>query len=88
MGRLPGGVRLLAAVAGPRALSVFDEAPLSLPLALALGSEGSGLDPRIETASSHRVRIPIARDVESLNVAAAGAIVMFEIARRAGILQN
>lgn len=88
MGRLPGGVRLLAAVAGLRALSVFDEAPLSLPLALALGSEGSGLDPRIETASSHQVRIPIARDVESLNVAAAGAIVMFEIARRAGILQN
>jgi len=88
LGKVPGGVRLLAAVAGPGALSLFDEAPLSLPLALALGSEGSGLDPKIEKASSHRVRIPCARNVESLNVAAAGAIVMFEIARRVGILRS
>lgn len=86
--QLPRGLALVAAVAGPGALSVFDEAPLSLPLALALGSEGSGLDAGIESASSHRVRIPGARPVESLNVAAAGAIVMFEIARRAGILRN
>jgi len=86
--RLPRDLALAAAVAGPGALSVFDEAPLSLPLALALGSEGSGLDPRIERASSRRIRVPSARDVESLNVAAAGAIVMFEIARRAGILRN
>ncbi len=85
--RLPGGFSLVAAVAGPGALSVFEGALLSLPLALALGSEGSGLDPGIEGASSHRVRIPMARNVESLNVAAAGAIVMFEIARRAGILR-
>lgn len=86
--RLPRDLALAAAVAGPGALSVFDEAPLSLPIALALGSEGSGLDPRIERASSRRIRIPSAREVESLNVAAAGAIVMFEIARRAGILRN
>lgn len=84
---LPPRIRLAAAVAGAGALSAFDEAPLSLPMALALGSEGSGLNPRIEGAASHRVRIPTARKVESLNVAAAGAIVMFEIARRAGILQ-
>jgi len=88
LGKLPKGIRLVAAVAGPGARSVFDEAPLSLPLALALGSEGSGLDPRIDGASSRRIRIPSARRVESLNVAAAGAVVMFEIARRAGILRN
>lgn len=87
-GRLPGGTALVAAVAGPGALSVFDDALPSLPLALALGSEGSGLDPGLERAASHRVRIPGARAVESLNVAAAGAIVMFEIARRAGILRS
>lgn len=86
--QLPRGLALAAAVAAPGALSVFDEAPLSLPLALALGSEGAGLDPLIEGASSHRVRIPSARPIESLNVAAAGAIVMFEIARRAGILRS
>lgn len=81
-------IDLVAAVAGPLAVSLFGEASLTLPLALALGSEGSGLDPRIEKAASRRVRIPGAREVESLNVAAAGAIALFEIARRAGLLRN
>jgi TrmH family RNA methyltransferase len=85
--RLPRGLTLAAAVVGPGSVSVFD-APLGLPLALALGSEGSGLDPRVEAASTHRVVVPNARKVESLNVAAAGAIVMFEIARRAGLLRS
>ncbi len=84
---LPSGLTLAAAVAGPGASSLF-EAALDLPLALALGSEGSGLDPRLEAASSVRIRVPSAGKVESLNVAAAGAIALFEIARRAGILRN
>ena len=82
---LPAPTRLMAATVGPLAASIF-EAPIDLPLALALGSEGSGLSARIEGAAQHRIRIPVARPVESLNVAAAGAIVMFEIARRAGKL--
>jgi tRNA G18 (ribose-2'-O)-methylase SpoU len=85
---LPPGLRLAAAVAGQGAVSVFAGTPLGLPLALALGSEGSGLDPRIEDAATQRVRVPSARRVESLNVGAAGAILMFEIARRAGILRS
>ena len=84
---LPARMALVAAVAGPGSGSAFD-ASLPLPLALALGSEGSGLDPRIESASRTRVRVPVARGVESLNVAAAGAIVLFEIARRAGFLRQ
>jgi TrmH family RNA methyltransferase len=84
---LPPGLCLAATVVGPGSISVF-EAPLNLPLALALGSEGSGLDPRVEAAASMRIRVPIAGKVESLNVAAAGAIALFEIARRAGTLRN
>jgi len=83
---LPTGTRLAAAAAGAAAGNVFASAPLELPVALALGSEGSGLDPRLEGAASVRLRVPLAREVESLNMAAAGAVVMFEIARRAGIL--
>ncbi len=56
-------------------------------MAIALGSEGSGLTSQIEKAASVRLRVPSAAKVESLNVAAAGAVVMFEIARRAGRLQ-
>jgi tRNA G18 (ribose-2'-O)-methylase SpoU len=59
---------------------------LTPPIALALGSEGSGLSPQIERAASVKLRVPSAADVESLNVAAAGAVLMFEIARRAGCL--
>jgi TrmH family RNA methyltransferase len=88
LGRLPERVPLAAAVAGPPALSLFEREGLSLPLALALGSEGSGLDPQLERAATHRLRIPTAAPVESLNVAAAGAVVMFEIARRASILRG
>lgn len=45
--------------------------------ALVLGSEGAGLDPEIEAECAHRVRIPIASEVESLGVAAAAAITLF-----------
>lgn len=81
----PGPRGIAAAVAGPGARSVF-EAPLELPLALALGSEGSGLSPELAASVSQRITIPHATSVESLNVAVAGGIVMFEIARRAGLL--
>ena len=84
---LPKSVALLTTSVAPSSPSLFD-AELRLPLALALGSEGSGLDRRIEGAATQRVRIPQARPVESLNVAAAGAVALFEIARRAGILQS
>jgi RNA methyltransferase, TrmH family len=67
--------------------SLFD-AKFMLPLALALGSEGRGLGTEIEVAASIRVRIPQAKPVESLNVATAGAIALFEIARREGRLRN
>lgn len=83
---LPEGMPIAAAVAGEGASSLFSERVPGLPMALALGSEGRGLSPRLEAAATVRLRIPAARDVESLNVAVAGGVAMFEIARRAGIL--
>ncbi len=43
-------------------------------LALVLGTEGHGLKPRTVAASDLVVRIPMAGDVDSLNVAAAAAV--------------
>jgi len=83
---LPRGLRLAAAVADPKAESAFGETSFTPPVALALGSEGSGLSREIEAASSVRIRVPSAAKVESLNVAAAGAVLLFEIARRSGRL--
>lgn len=48
---------------------------------LLLGHEGQGLHEDLLTSCDATVRIPLASPVESLNVAAAGAILLFEAAR-------
>jgi tRNA G18 (ribose-2'-O)-methylase SpoU len=50
-------------------------------LAVVLGSEGPGLAPATLAATTHRVRIPIRREVDSLNVGHAAAIT-FAVAQR------
>ncbi len=52
------------------------------PSALLLGAEGAGLPAEIEAAADARVAIPMRAPVESLNVAAAAAVVLFEAARQ------
>ncbi len=47
--------------------------------ALLLGPEGAGLDPAWLLRCDRRVVIPMANAVDSLNVAAAGAILMFQM---------
>lgn len=51
-------------------------------LALVLGAEGRGLRPGIARLLDHRVRIPMAGRVGSLNVSTAAAVVLFEALRR------
>lgn len=50
-------------------------------LAVVLGAEGPGLEPRTVAAATRRVRIPIDRSVDSLNVGHASAITFAAIAR-------
>ncbi len=59
---------------GDRELVDLDPAQ---PTAIFLGSEGAGLSSDAREVVSHRVRIPIAPGVESLGVAAAGAIAFY-----------
>jgi TrmH family RNA methyltransferase len=58
------------------------EVPLEPPLAFLLGSEREGL-PDDLVADSYKATIPTAGEAESLNVAAAGAIALYELSRRA-----
>ena len=51
-------------------------------LAVVLGTEGDGLRNETIDACDYTVRIPMAHDVDSLNVAACAAIVFWELARR------
>ncbi|MCX7171916.1 MAG: RNA methyltransferase [Proteobacteria bacterium] len=51
-------------------------------LAWLFGSEGSGIAPALEAAAAKRVNIPLARGSNSLNVAAAAAVCLFEAVRQ------
>lgn len=55
---------------------------LERPLGLVLGSEDRGLSPSVRDHCDGLVSIPSMGKLESLNVAVAGAIGMFEVARR------
>lgn len=55
---------------------------LEPPLALVLGAEGKGLSPGVRSHCDGLVSIPSKGKISSLNVGVAGAIAMFEIARR------
>jgi 23S rRNA (guanosine2251-2'-O)-methyltransferase len=51
------------------------------PVALVLGAEGKGVRPGVSEACEKRARIPIASAMESLNVAAAAAVALYEAKR-------
>jgi 23S rRNA (guanosine2251-2'-O)-methyltransferase len=58
------------------------EADLRGPLALVLGSEGRGLRSLVSRTCDLLVRIPLPGRVGSLNVAAAGAALLYEVRRQ------
>ena len=77
------GVRVVGADA-EAGLGVHD-ADLRGPLALVLGSEGTGLSASVRRRCDGFVRVPMRGQVASLNVAVAGSILLFEAAeQRAG----
>jgi TrmH family RNA methyltransferase len=78
------GVRRFAATAGAGAS--YDAAVLTGRIALVMGNEAHGLDAAAHASVDELVHIPMAPPVESLNVAVAGSILLFEVARarRAG----
>jgi RNA methyltransferase, TrmH family len=82
------GLQVLAtAVDGETPL---DEAErlLGQPTAWLFGPESHGLPAEIADDADHRVRIPMSGDAESLNVAAAAAICLYQSARALGVLKR
>ena len=67
-----------------RAGEPLADVELEPPLAFLLGSERDGL-PEALVTQCHKATIPTPGDAESLNVAAAGAIALYELRRRAGV---
>lgn len=60
----------------------YDEVSYHGKNAIVFGNEGNGIDSEIITASDAKIRIPLYREVESLNVAAAAAVVLYEVLRQ------
>ena len=57
------------------------------PVALLVGNEGAGLPEEVERSADARIRIPMSGGVESLNAAAAAAVVFYEVARQRNSFQ-
>ena len=76
------GVRIMAAV--PRGGTPLPELDLRRPVAIVLGGEGPGVDQDALAASDDLLTIPMCDPVESLNVAIAAALILYEAARQRG----
>ncbi|MFN8148118.1 MAG: RNA methyltransferase [Candidatus Nanopelagicales bacterium] len=72
------GFRTLAMSPDPAGLSLR-EADLSAPVAVLLGTEGEGLTEAALARCDASVRIPMSAGVDSLNVAAASAVVLYAL---------
>ena len=74
------GFRVLAAAADGRD-SVYD-ADLIGQVAIMFGNEARGLPPEIRSLADGTIRVPIEGAAESLNLAAAATVVLFEASRQ------
>jgi 23S rRNA (guanosine2251-2'-O)-methyltransferase len=93
VGRVGNLIRLIEALkaAGlwiyavePGAPTAYTGIDMTGPLALVLGGEGQGVRPGVLKGCDDRISIPMMGKVESLNVSAAAAIVLFEAVRQRG----
>jgi 23S rRNA (guanosine2251-2'-O)-methyltransferase len=60
----------------------YTEYDFTTPCLLVLGREGAGLHDLVRRHCDHLLRIPMAGKVASLNVSAAGAVVLYEAYRQ------
>jgi TrmH family RNA methyltransferase len=89
----PAGVEQSVAWARARGVEVIvtaaDGTPLErwrrgpAPIALVVGNEGAGVSTALAAVATRRVAIPLASTVESLNVAVAAGILLYEVMRDA-----
>jgi 23S rRNA (guanosine2251-2'-O)-methyltransferase len=65
-----------------RGTSAYDQFDLTGDCVIVLGREGAGLHDLVRRTCDHLLRIPMAGGVSSLNVSAAGAVVLYEASRQ------
>lgn len=75
------GYEIAAVETSPRATDIFEWQP-KFPVCVMFGHEVDGLQPELLANCDTHVRIPMLGRKFSLNVASAGAIVMYELLRK------
>lgn len=75
------GYWVFGAVLDPLALSLYG-ADLRVPLCLVIGSEDKGIRPLVRKQCDQLITIPMQNGFDSLNVAVAAAVIMFEAVRQ------
>ena len=81
LGEVKRGDLWIYAAAGDAKTSIW-EADLTGGVALVFGAEGKGLRPLVRKTCDDAISIPLAGDVESLNVSVAAALMLYEARRQ------
>lgn len=87
LSRLLESCRVPVAATSSHASRSIYEADLRGPVAWLFGHEGQGVAPGLLAQAAHRLAIPHAGEIESLNVAASAAICLFEQLRQNRFVQ-
>lgn len=80
--------KIRIAVLTPKGERPYTEADLQGPLALVMGSEAFGVHPQWVAEADVRLNIPMVGTVDSLNLSAATAVVVFEAIRQRGEVER
>lgn len=73
-------IQVIATV--PDAKKTYWEVDLTRPSLLLLGNESAGLSPQLQDLADEKISIPLYNEVESLNVAIATALILYEAQRQ------
>jgi 23S rRNA (guanosine2251-2'-O)-methyltransferase len=74
---------LAASPASGAGLYELDDRALQGNLVVVLGAEGAGIRPGVLARADHCVEIPMQGHIQSLNVSTAGAVILYDLVRRA-----
>jgi TrmH family RNA methyltransferase len=74
------GLQVVATL--PQAELTYWQVDFTLPTLIVLGNEGAGLSPDLVQLSDVQTKIPLSASVESLNVAIAAALLLYEAQRQ------
>lgn len=74
------GIRVYAA--SEKAEKYYTDVDMTLPTAIIMGSEDKGIDEGLLNIASESIKIPQKGQIESLNVSAAAAVILFEAVRQ------